>query len=649
METLPTANDVPHMNVSLIDINGEVSTSYIPLALMYLQSAVEADESLRHSVSVTIHAFPNNVTIPQILDVLVAHSPNVVGFSCQGWNFRKALKAAYSLKQILPGAYIVAGGNHVSNRGAELLPAHPQLDLIVNGEGEATFCDLLKSRLDSSLRLEEIPGVSFRSAGEIVTTAARPRAKSLDALASPYAGKPIEFLASHDVALLETNRGCPYHCSFCYWGGAVGSKLSQSETAWVRSQLEAIARARIKSVFLCDANFGILEKDKEIARMLVEVKREYGYPQTFHVNWAKNHAFRIEEIVRILRAGGIHSNVFVALQTLHHDALRIAGRQERGRAEMFELGKRMVEEGQEIGCELIFGLPGERLSDFLENYDRLFLEFPNLLLHPLWILPNTKYHEKRKELGIITIQSEGDTDYEGIFEHATLSRDENRQGLAMLLSEEILIGTGAGKNWARALAHFAGIRPSAILLDLERFLAAKEERLDEELCELYSAIRAACYFDRDLRGRVRMLISRNADASLTMLRRFMASFAIEPGLAEILDWILALDCALLPRADLTTGGFHFTELAFPFDASAFALGVVKSDKIGLERLVASGPTVIRIRHQGGFADHRKEAIDLSGVWNGKIAGVMPAGTSEATVLAGQTGTDLDSRAEVRPQ
>src|SRR5687768_16491722 len=101
--------------------------------------------------------------------------------------------------------------------------------MVANGEGEFLFRDIVKWYLaggDPEL-LHQIQGVSFRRTDAIVTTEPRPRIDRLDDIPSPLLTGAFPLLNDrdefrYDVALLETNRGCPYKCAFCYWGGAIG-------------------------------------------------------------------------------------------------------------------------------------------------------------------------------------------------------------------------------------------------------------------------------------------------------------------------------------------------------------------------------------------------------------------------------------------
>src|SRR5262249_35607263 len=147
----------------------------------------------------------------------------------------------------------------------------PEVDVIVNGEGELVFRDLLTAHLDgvSSQDLGDIAGISYRDQkGEVQTTPERPRLENLDIIPSPVLTGAIELTDTagrfrYDVALMETNRGCPYKCSFCYWGGAVGQRVKAFGRERLRAELEVFGRLQVHTVALCDANFGLLPIDEE--------------------------------------------------------------------------------------------------------------------------------------------------------------------------------------------------------------------------------------------------------------------------------------------------------------------------------------------------------------------------------------------------
>jgi len=609
-------------SISLVDLSGEATVAYTPLGLLYLKASLESDVSVADRVRVTVHSFLAGTSLVRMIEAIEAARPDIIGLSCQGWNVAVYRHMLPTLRQLLPGAVIALGGNHVSGQGLRWLAQVPEADIVVSGEGEHAVRELTRWLLDGTPALSDIAGITYRQDGKVVSTFPRPRIESLDEIASPYPPPAGIGLAGMDVALWETNRGCPYHCGFCHWGDAVGQKITRTALSRLAAELETIGRAGIGTLFLCDANFGILPRDIEIARMVVNARRRFGAPVTLHVNWAKNHAGRVGEILDILRDGGVQTNVYLALQTLSRPALRLAGRDERGRPEMMDLGRKILRQGGKAGVELIFGLPGETLDEFRGAYDELFLSFPSLLLHPLWILPNTAYDTQRQDLGLVTVRPDPLVDYEGVLSHHTLSRQGNRAGLRLLLADDILVGTGYARTTIRALARWTGKAPTQILDAFADFVAARDDQLSRQLASAFSEIDAECYFHRHLRSAVRRALFADRESTLKLLQAFVDASADSPAVRGACGELARYDTALLPRADLHGTGEADEILLAAFDTHAIGLALLSDAEP--PQPPGQQPVRIVIRHRAGFARHRSDAIDISARWLGRVIHVSPA-------------------------
>jgi hypothetical protein len=604
------------LRISLVDLSGETNIRYTPLAIMCIKAGIESTIDLRCQTTVRLHAFLQSHTVAEMAAAIIKARPHVIGFSCQGWNMRQLGMLFGTVRQYLPNALIIIGGNHATNQ-TRFLEAFSAIDIIVNGEGEFTFCDILRWVIDESVEPSKISGISFRNNGQIVTTPARHVTREMEQLPSPYLAGDLG-LEDYDVALLETNRGCPYHCGFCYWGGRVGQKLARSGLDRVREEIETIGRAGIETIFLCDANFGILEQDLEIARIVVDTKRAFGAPREFNVNWAKNHAPRVGEIIRILMAGEIHTAINIPLQTWSKRALAASDRTEMGREAMIAEALSLIKEGNEIYCELIFGMPGESLQEFKINYDILFSMFPVLRIHPLWILPNTTYDKKRVEFGIRTISPDLASDYEAVFEHNDLTSDDMRDGLALLLAHSNLNLLGIARNSLRAYVQLTNASASVTLIQFERFLRDDPSRLGRDLYGLYLQIRRACYFERGLRDVERRLLYRSADESISLLRNFFESLPMPADVLSVCCELVRYDVAMLPRGDLDGNGFVESKFEFAFDPILASRFLQSNEGISLLQKERMNRTLVTVRHKAGLSKLNGSNCDLTGSWNGRV-------------------------------
>jgi len=89
-------------------------------------------------------------------------------------------------------------------------------------------------------------------------------------------------------ATLETNRGCPFACTFCDWGSLTYSKVTKYDIERIRADIEWAGQNKIGFLYNVDANFGLFkDRDHAIVDILIETKEKYGYPKMYFVNWAK--------------------------------------------------------------------------------------------------------------------------------------------------------------------------------------------------------------------------------------------------------------------------------------------------------------------------------------------------------------------------
>jgi radical SAM C-methyltransferase len=450
----------------------------MPLALGYLKAYAQKDEAIKKAVDFRIFNYRGaDQPIHMVPEVLIAEPPDILACSVFGWNFRNFGQLATTFRQIKPEGWTIFGGTHVAMQAQRVFALYPDVDVVVNGEGEISFANLLRAFLAGRSRydLGDIRGISFRSSqGEIITTEAEPRIKDLDTIPSPFltGALPLfddngEFL--YDAVTMETNRGCPYHCAFCYWGGAVGQKMHAFSRERLREELELFGRKRIQNICLCDSNFGMLAADQTFLEDFISVRSQHRFPHALTTSWAKNKGKLFYDIVRTMRQAGLSADFTLAIQTLDPDALRSSRRQNMAINKFEDLCEWLHREGLGAYAEMIWGLPGETYDSFLNGYDRIARFVPRIATYSNLILPNTAYDHERVEHKFITIRGQ-DYDFEYILTHATMSLDDNRRMHAFMF-------------WARIIAEFmflrhvwiplrerCGLSQSKILLDLNAWI-----------------------------------------------------------------------------------------------------------------------------------------------------------------------------------
>ena len=210
------------------------------------------------------------------LEQAVEHlsTAQIAGFSVYVWNIQYSLAVARALKRHRPDVLIVMGGPQVPDQAEAFLRKYPFVDLVCHGEGERTFLDVLERRAARSW--EGVGSASCLNAdGRFIANPRRRRMTDLDDIPSPMLdGTYEEVMQSAPdqewLATWETNRGCPFTCSFCDWGSATGSKISRFSDDRLFQEIEWLADHRIQHLIVCDANFGMLLRDVEIARRIAD-------------------------------------------------------------------------------------------------------------------------------------------------------------------------------------------------------------------------------------------------------------------------------------------------------------------------------------------------------------------------------------------
>jgi radical SAM superfamily enzyme YgiQ (UPF0313 family) len=458
----------------------EMPLESMPLAVGYVKASALTDARIRQAMDIKIHNFRGGATNIQMANAMFSNDvPDVLALSVMGWNHRTfgALAAVY--KQINPNGWVIFGGPHVSWQADRVFRMFPDVDIVVNGEGELTFRDLLTACLDGASKneLHQIPGISFRDPrGELITTIARGSIEQLDSIPSPVLSGALELTDSqgnfrYDVALMETNRGCPYKCSFCYWGGAVGQRVRAFPMERLRQELEVFAKLRVHTIVVCDANFGMFRQDVDFVEMLLEVRERFNFPRALETSWAKNKSKTFHRIVKLMKEAGLHSSFTLALQTLSDDALSTMNRRNMKVNEWEELVAWLSREGMECYAELIWGAPGETTESFMKGYDRLSELISRIAVYPMLILPNTAYSEKKELYGLISVQGDRD-DFEYVLSHRTMTFAENQQMQRFLFWARVMAENAVLRNIWMPLHKYAGITQSQALLNLDAWMAA---------------------------------------------------------------------------------------------------------------------------------------------------------------------------------
>jgi radical SAM superfamily enzyme YgiQ (UPF0313 family) len=405
------AADAP-VRVGLVQINNSFSgQNYLPYSVACLQSYAQthAPRPDRYQFQRMIYKrMPIREAVAQLADA------DIVGFSSYVWNEQISLACARRLKEAKPDVLIIFGGPQVPDRPEAFLRAHRFIDVVAHNEGERTFLQLLEAYPDNDW--SAIDGVSYIDRdGNFVRRANAARLRDLADVPSPFLNGLFDDLMranphEHWIGLWETNRGCPFQCTFCDWGSATAGKLNKFDMERLLDEVDWFAANKIEYVFCCDANFGILPRDVDIARRVAEVKRTTGYPVALSVQNTKNATERAYETQKILSDAGLNKGVALSMQSVDTHTLESIKRQNISLDTYLELQRRFTRDGVETYSDLILGLPGETYESFVTGVDTLIFtgQHNRIQFNNLAILPNAEMADPAymAKYGLTTVRSE---------------------------------------------------------------------------------------------------------------------------------------------------------------------------------------------------------------------------------------------------
>lgn len=468
--------------IGLVQLNSG-ARPYLPYVAGLLQVWVEYRTPGQYQFLTPLAEFESVEAAVQHLQ-----AAQVVGFSAYVWNFRRSLAIARALKQQCPTILTVFGGPHIPAHSEDFLRQHPYVDLCVHGEGEEAFYQIL-TRLPRG-PFSGLPGVSgLDQSGNYFYTPPAPRRQDLSALPSPYLSGAFDALMAAApgtpwAILWETNRGCPFSCTFCDWGSATRSKVFTFDLPRLQAELDWFAAHRIEYIFCCDANFGLLPRDVELAEYAAQVRAKTGYPRALVVQNSKNVTDRAFAVHRILARAGLDMDVTLSMQSLSPAVLKAVQRENISLDYYAELRRRLMKEGIKAYTDMILGLPGETLDSFITGLCTLIShgQFHEIKIFSAHILPNAPMAEPsyRRTHGLETVETytvylhtpvkqvpvDCQEKVETIIATATMPREDWVQAKAFSYLLNFLFFTPGLLKMALVILHFCFKQPLRPMLEL---------------------------------------------------------------------------------------------------------------------------------------------------------------------------------------
>jgi len=343
--------------------------------------------------------------------------PDIIGLSCYTWNTDINSKIISRVKSLRGDIITVFGGPDYpvgKNEGLSYFKQRPDLDFYIIHQGESGFANLLERYFlcDSleEMKKDSISNCLFyneKTGGNVVSGGYNP-IQDLDKIPSPFlTGILDEFFLKELTPLIETNRGCPYSCTYCAWGKSNLGKVMCFDLERVKQEIEYIAHkiGNIQLLMIGDANFGLMKRDVEIAEFVVSMGRKYGFPRELIVSWAKTGADRLIKMAEILSETMGLAAAFGSFQSTDPMVMRNIKRTNLSWDEFKKIQQYFHLKGISTSSDLILGLPGETSASHLKGLKDLFdNNTTSMFCYNLRMIGGSEFNtdENRERYGIKT-------------------------------------------------------------------------------------------------------------------------------------------------------------------------------------------------------------------------------------------------------
>src|SRR3989338_4055138 len=356
---------------------------------------------------------------------------HILALSLYVWNFENSIAIAKEFKKRYPKRLVVVGGPHVPDSKKQFVRIkktdpqsdelkrkrmgmtekfhrdHPEIDIAVHGEGERIFKMILEQFPNNLADKSQIQSISYiDTEGNFHHNPKLERMHDLSEVPSPYlTGVFDPLMAAYPdqkwIAMWETDRGCPYQCTYCDWGGAIEDKISLFAMDRIIKEAWWFANNRVPYVFIANANFGLPKQDVQIAKILAEVKKATGYPEGVSVQNAKNPKPHTLEALEILQEAGLNKATVMSIQSKNKDTLGAVRRQNMKPEEYQSIQKRLRAQGVNTMTDYILGMPMETYESVLQGVSNIIddgqhdrIQFNNLSILPNAEMGDPEYQEE---------------------------------------------------------------------------------------------------------------------------------------------------------------------------------------------------------------------------------------------------------------
>ncbi|MBI5806434.1 B12-binding domain-containing radical SAM protein [candidate division TA06 bacterium] len=375
---------MPTKKIMLVNIyDGLYGGDWVGLA-PYVLKAYAGQFEVSKSFDIATSQFGRQDSVGKIVRKIKSEDPDAVGFSLYVYNIRKTLDVIKQLDCI-----VIVGGPQVTGVEKDLLAGNRKIDIVVTGEGEKAFKELLEY-FAGLKKIENIPGTTTRS------SQVAPSIEMIDLnKIPPVHGQIVRDHPRAENICIETSRGCPYRCGYCAW--AIDKKMRYYDMGRILGDFETICRQPgIKNIYLADASlFFNKERAKTVLAHIIKLSPK----KKFYFELNLEH---VDDELIDLMAQLPNQDFSFGIQAVDPEPNEKAGRsfdpilfRERFQRISGKLRK------AQLLVDIIYPLPGDTLEgckrsiEFALSLDKVHL----IKFNPLILLPGSEFFRNRERYG----------------------------------------------------------------------------------------------------------------------------------------------------------------------------------------------------------------------------------------------------------
>jgi len=284
-----------------------------------------------------------------IVEVILASNPVIVGFGVYIWNVSETTDVVAAIKQIRPQIKVILGGPEVSYESEEQQIV-ALADYVVSGEADLKFAELCREVL------------AGRAPSAKIIAAPIPEFTQLVLPYDLYDEKDV----AHRIIYVEASRGCPFSCEFCL--SSLDIPVRQVPLPNLLEELQKLLDRGVKHFKFVDRTFNLNPNtSKTLLQFFLE---RYQSGLFFHFEMIPD---RLPEALRALIAqfpsGALQFEV--GIQSFNEEVCELISRRQDVRKLEDNFRFLRAHSGVHIHADLIAGLPGESLESFGAGFDRL--------------------------------------------------------------------------------------------------------------------------------------------------------------------------------------------------------------------------------------------------------------------------------------